>query len=1181
MIPYDHKKIEKKWQRFWEQKKLYKTSDSAEEKDNFYALVEFPYPSGNLHTGHWYAFSVPDIFVRKKRMEGKNILFPIGFDAFGLPAENAAIKRGFDPKKWTYENIDYMRRQLRSMGASFDWSREVITADQEYYKWTQWIFLQFFKKGLAYRAETAVNWCPKDKTVLANEQVAAGKCERCGAEVEQRQMRQWMLRITDYAERLLSGLDKLNWKDEIKQAQRNWIGKSEGAEIEFEIKNGIASSYVLLHGYTCSPNDNFFPWLKKTLENRGAKVYAPKLPNTDDPRVYDQAAEVLKSVPFNKDTVIVGHSLGSVVALKIIEQLKVPVRKTIIVAGFTENKFIDEPFEVHTFDWKFNVKKIRQNAGKVCTLRDTIDDVVPQFQAENIKKLIGGKIFDFTASEPHASGKIEPEILRHCIDSVRVFTTRPDTLFGATYVVLAPEHELVQSLDSRIENLEEVKKYIGEAKRKTPLQRQQETKEKTGVELKGVKAINPTSKEEIPVWIADYVLSGYGTGAIMAVPAHDERDFEFASKFGLPIKHVVIPSVVDHVNPPRPDKSSKTRINVHALVYDPVNKKYLIIRNKKFGWDTVVIGGVEEGEKAISAALRELMEETGYVDLEFKRILGAPAKAVYFAKHKDENRIAITTAVYFELKSDKRVAIAEDGENEGNEILWIDAKDFVPGKMVNSELPYWLERLKAGTNMAYAGNGALINSGKFEGMDSEDAKKKITEFVGGEIKTQYKLRDWVVSRQRYWGVPIPIIYCEKCGVSAVSEKDLPVKLPDIKDYLPTGEGKSPLAKATKWLSVKCPVCGGNAERETDTLDTFVDSSWYFLRYCDPKNKKSFADAEKMSAWMPVDLYSGGAEHTTIHLLYSRFWYKAMYDLGLLGGEAAKLGDPSRLGEAEADEPYSERRNRGIILGPDGQKMSKSKGNVIDPDEYVAKFGSDTVRMYLAFIGPYSEAGSYPWDPHGILGIRRFLDRVWAMASTKNLLKAEVFQDFSQRDGARLSNSPAGEYAGLEKSAAEASIVRTINKTIKQVSENIEDFKFNTAISAMMILLNEVEKQSDAISHKQYVEFLKILAPFAPHLTEEIWQKKKQAPKGGTGKGWKSIHLEKWPEYDPKMLEEENYDLVVQINGKTRDKFSVSVNISQSEAEHLTLAREKVKLALDNKQLRKIIFVPKRLINIVV
>ncbi len=985
---YDHKKIEKKWQKEWEKKKLYKTLDRPKagqpRAGNFYELVEFPYPSGNLHTGHWYAFSVPDIAARKKRMEGKNILFPIGFDAFGLPAENAAIKRGLNPRKWTHSNIDYMKKQLRSMGTSFDWSREVITADPEYYKWTQWMFLQFLKKGLAYQAVTTVNWCPKDKTVLANEQVVAGKCERCGAEVVQREMKQWMLKITDYAERLLGGLEKLDWPEEIKEAQRNWIGKSEGAELEFKIKNS---------------------------------------------------------------------------------ELK-----------------------------------------------------------------------------------------------IKVFTTRPDTLFGATYMVLAPEHSLIQKLRARIQNQKEVDKYIAESKKKTPLQRQQEAKDKTGVPLKGITAINPANEEEIPIWIANYVLGGYGTGAVMAVPAHDERDFEFANKYNLPVKHVVIPSVIDHVNSPRPDKPSKTRKNVHALVYDSRRKKYLIIRNKKFGWDTVVIGGIEEAETPIESAIREVREETGYTDLEFKRILGGPVKASYFAKHKDENRIAIATAVYFELKSDKRVMASDGGENEGNEILWIDPADFVPGKMVNSELPYWLERLKAGKDAAYTGYGDLIGSGEFDDKDSGSAKKMITDFAGGKTKIQYKLRDWVVSRQRYWGVPIPVVHCSECGVQPVPDKDLPVKLPEIKDYLPTGEGKSPLAKATKWLKVKCPKCKGPAERETDTLDTFVDSSWYFLRYCDPKNKKTFADVKKMKAWMPVDLYSGGAEHTTMHLLYSRFWYKAMFDLGLLGVPDAKLGD----------EPFKKRMNRGLILGPDGNKMSKSKGNVIDPDEYVAKFGSDTVRMYLAFIGPYNEVGSYPWDPHGILGIKRFLDRVWALASGKTL-------------GVKSLKTPSVEEG--------ASIQRLLHKTIKQVSENIEDFKFNTAISAMMIFLNEFEKlkidwkparSAGELKIENWKLFLKLLAPFAPHMTEELWHKLgHKSAQGRPALGWKSIHLEKWPQYDPKLTEEAIFELIVQINGKVRDKFEAPINITQAEAERLTMSREKVKLALENKQPRKTIFVPKRLINFVV
>ncbi|MFC1594855.1 leucine--tRNA ligase [Patescibacteria group bacterium] len=811
-MQYSHRKIEKKWQKEWLKKEFYKTSDKVEDKKNFYALIEFPYPSGNLHAGHWYAYAIPDIFARMKRMQGLNIMFPIGFDAFGLPAENAAIKHGKNPKKWTYGNIDYMREQLNAMGSSFDWSREVITCDPDYYKWTQWIFLQFFKKGLAYQGETCVNWCPSCKTVLANEQVNAGWCERCGSGVEQKMMKQWMLKITDYADKLLEGSEKLDWPKEIKDAQRNWIGKSEGAMIDFKMQ---------------------------------------------DTRLRGQA---------------------------------------------------------------------------------------------NYK--------------------------------IQIFTTRPDTLFGATYMVLAPEHKLVEDLKNNIENWNDVEKYIKKTKSKTELERQQD-KEKTGIELKGIKAINPANNEEIPIWIADYVLAGYGTGAIMAVPAHDERDYEFAKKFNIEI----IP-VID---------------------------------------------------------------------------------------------------------SDKKI----EGE-------------------------------------AYINEGKMINSGKFNGMDSEKAKKEITEFVHGKLTSQYKLRDWVVSRQRYWGVPIPIIHCEKCGAQPVDEKELPVELPEVKDYMPTGDGKSPLAKVEKWVNAKCPKCGEKAERETDTLDTFVDSSWYFLRYCDPKNKKEFASQEKMKKWMPVDIYSGGAEHTTMHLLYSRFFIKAMHDLKLI----------------DCDEPYTIRRNRGIILGPDGQKMSKSRGNVVDPDEYVKKFGADTVRMYLAFIGPYNEVGSYPWDPQGILGIRRFLDRVWNLGSKKNFDTHQKLQD-----------SPA---------------LRLLHKTIKKVTEDVEEFKFNTAISQLMIFSNLMDKSSSTgkaeFVSDIYRTFLILLSPFAPYITEEIWHNLGNK---------ESIHQEPWPKYDSKLVEDDVFQLVIQVDGKLRDSIEVPMGISQKDAEKQALASKNVQKYLNGKKPKKVIFVPKRLINIVI
>lgn len=794
MEMYDHKNIEEKWRKKWEKQELFRAQDD-DSRPKYYTLIEFPYPSGNLHVGHWYAFSVPDIFARYKRMCGFNVLYPIGFDAFGLPAENAAIKNKLNPREWTLGNIEYMRSQLRSMGASFDWSREVVTCDPSYYTWTQWLFLQIYNKGLAYQKETEVNWCSSCKTVLANEQVVAGRCERCDTEVEKRLMKQWNLKITDYAPRLLSDLDSLQYPEAIKEAQRNWIGASEGAEIEFRIKN-----------------------------------------------------------------------------------------------------------------------------------RE---------------------------------------------ESIKVFTTRPDTLFGATYVVLAPEHELVEKLKDHISNFSEAQKYAAESRKKAEIDRMAEGREKTGVRLEGVVAINPVNQEEIPIFIADYVLATYGTGAIMAVPAHDERDWEFAKRFNIPIREVIS-------------------------------------------------GG--------------------------------------------------------------------DGHS------------------------------------VFVGDGVLINSGEFNGVSSQEAKEKITKQVGGELKTTYRMRDWIVSRQRYWGCPIPIIHCEKCGPVPVPNADLPVILPDIDDYLPTGDGKSPLAKAESWVNVTCPTCGGEARRETDTLDTFIDSSWYFLRYTDPKNEKEFASRAKQDLWMPVAFYSGGAEHTTMHLLYSRFWHKVLFDLGLV----------------RDSEPYLKRMNRGLILGPDGNKMSKSKGNVVDPDAVVAQLGTDTVRMYLAFIGPYNEVGSYPWSPDGIVGVRRFIERVWKMSHN-------------------LKDQPLSESAE-----------RILHQTIKKVTEEIESFKFNTAVSALMICLNALEKE-EGVSRESFETFIRLLAPFAPHVTEEIWE--------GLGHR-ESVHAEAWPPYNESALAEKEIYVIIQFDGRVRGKVLTHPGVSQEDVLALIYKDEKLSRYLGGGSPEKVVFIPNRLINIV-
>lgn len=820
MKGYNHTEIEKKWQKWWTTSKTYTTPDSASGKENFYLLVEFPYPSGNLHVGHWYAFAVPDILVRFHRMTGKNVLFPIGFDAFGLPAENAAIKNKLNPRDWTEKNIAYMTKQIESMGTSFDWSRKVSTIDPTYYKWTQWLFLQLYKKGLVYQKETAVNWCPSCMTVLANEQVVpspgqASVCERCGTEVVQKQMLQWNIKITDYADRLIDDLPGLDWPEQIKESQRNWIGRSEGAEIDF---------------------------------------------------------------------------------------------------------FLD-------------------------------------FADESVNARVDEK------------GKRA---------RIAVFTTRPDTLFGATYLVLAPEHPLLRqgygghAWDTFVKNANEVAAYIKTASKKTELERMMDTKDpstgsglgKTGVRLEGVSAVNPATGEKIPMYVADYVFAHYGTGAIMAVPAHDERDYEFAMKFGLPTREVI-----------RGD-------------------------NKK----------------------------------------------------------------------------------------------------------------------PWTGEGVLVNSGEFDGMDSESAKGAFAQRYG-RVKKTYRLRDWIVSRQRYWGVPIPIIHCERCGAQPVPEKSLPVELPVVEDYLPDGNGMSPLAKVKSFVQTTCPKCGEKARRETDTLDTFIDSSWYFLRYTDPRNNKTFASKAKMAHWLPVDLYSGGAEHTTMHLLYSRFWHKALYDLNFVADK----------------EPYKRRMNRSIVLGPDGRKMSKSHGNVVDPDEVVERLGADTVRMYLAFIGPYSEVSAFPWNQDGVVGVRRFLERVW-----------------------RLS----------EKERGGSDVRPLLHKVIKKVGEDIPAQKFNTAISQLMILLNDFEPKKQ-LSEMEWSIFLRLLAPFAPHMAEELWSQLGNAS---------SIHLEMWPEHDASKLVDDETAYAVQIDGKTRGEVRLAADADRAEVERA--AREAIAPRLEGREVARVIFVPGRLINFV-
>jgi leucyl-tRNA synthetase len=814
---YNPKEIEAKWRTQWEAEQLYHAPDDAP-KPKFYNLVMLPYPSGDLHIGHWYNFAPADAYGRFLRMQGYNVMQPIGFDAFGLPAENAAIQRGVQARTWTLANINTMRKQLRVMGAAWDWQREIVSCLPDYYKWTQWLFLQFYKHRLAYRTKAPANWCPGCNTTLANEQVLPdGTCERCGSKVIRKEIDQWLLKITNYAEELLD-FSQIEWPEKTVIMQRNWIGRSVGAEIRF----------------------------------------------------------------------------------------------------FTE-----------------------------------IDG-----QREEIP----------------------------------VFTTRPDTIYGATFFVLAPEHPLVEKITTP-EHRAEVEAYVEQARHMTEIERMSTEKEKTGV-FTGGYVTNPVSGEQVPVWIADYVLMGYGSGAIMGVPGHDQRDFEFARKFGIPIREVI-----------RPEE-----------------------------------------------------------------------------------------------------------EAPGDPATWTEAREHL---------------------------GVMVNSGPFDGTPADKAIASITKYLEerhtGKFMVSYRLRDWLISRQRYWGAPIPIIYCPKDGMVPVPEDQLPVYLPEHVEFKPTGE--SPLRYEPEFVNTTCPVCGGPATRETDTMDTFIDSSWYFLRYADPHNSEQAWSQEAMERWLPVDQYIGGAEHAVLHLLYSRFFIKALRDMGYL----------------HFDEPFTRLYHQGIVLGPDGQKMSKSRGNVVAPDEYVDKYGADTVRCYLMFMGPFDQGGTF--RPDNLEGVRRFLNRFWTLVSESWV------------------ENPDGE-----ESSESMAVERLRNKIIKRVSEELSNFRFNTALATLMECNNALIKQQNepvarSTAYRDTLEtMILLLAPMAPHISEELWHLT-----GHSG----SIHTTDWPEFDEALTQDEIFTLVVQVNGKVRERIQVAADTSEQDIRMLALNNPRVASFIGEATVQKVIYVPGRLINIVV
>ncbi len=990
MNSYNPAKLEPKWQKVWQSKKIFAARENAN-KQKKYVLVEFPYPSGaGLHMGHLRPYVAGDVYSRYLRMRGFEVMYPIGWDAFGLPAENYAIKMGVHPSITTKKNVANAKKQMLSWGLSFDWAREINTTDPEYYKWTQWLFLQFYKKGLAYEATGLINWCPKDKTGLANEEVVDGRCERCGTEVVQKELRQWYLKITAYAEKLLAGLGQLpEWPEAVKKSQENWIGKSVGAEISFEVISAgtdkAKTNFLILHGRNGSSSSHAFPWLRKSLEAKGYKVQVPDLPNAGEPNDLEQADYVAKNCKIDENTVIVGHSFGGTVALRLLEK-GVRVKKVFLLCTPFSGKFLDNKIRKSVTEAckkGFDFKRIKANASAFGLLYDTTDYVVPMQDGESFSEKLGAQLVKIKGNEPHLSGAQEPEVLGKILPSLKVFTTRPDTIYGATYMVVAPEHPVIADNQNNIENFKEVKKYVEAAKKKKEMERSAEGKAKTGVQLKGLKAVNPATGQEIPVWVADYVLWGYGTGAIMAVPAHDQRDFEFAAKYQLPVQCVVEP--------------------------------------------------------------------------------------------------------------------VENPEQE-------------------------LEDIRQGKK-CYAGQGKVVNSDVFDGLSTAEAVGKMGEAFG-RLTTQYKLRDWVFSRQRYWGEPIPLIHCEDCGVVPVPDKDLPVKLPPVKKYEPTGTGESPLAAIKKWVKTTCPKCKQVAWRETNTMPQWAGSSWYWLRYADPKNKSKFADLKKLKYWQPVDVYFGGMEHTTLHLLYSRFWNLFLYDQGLVTEK----------------EPYKKRQPHGIVLAADGEKMSKSRGNVVDPQVIVKKHGADTLRMYEMFLGPHELMVS--WNDQGVVGVRRFLDRVWQWAE-------ELSENTKPQN-----TSPKAE--------------KLLHRLVKKVGEDIEAFRFNTAISAFMEFHNEIKAEPISLGAAQ--SFLKLLYPFAPHLSEELYQRL-----GGK----KMLQQEAWPEFNAALLVDNETELVVQVNGKVRGKLIVGAGEEESAVKSKALELPAVKQALVQDSVKRVIYIKGRLINLVI
>jgi len=1127
-MAYDHRDIEKKWQKKWKEDEPYRSTEDKDKK-KAYVLDMFPYPSGEgLHVGHPRGYIATDIYSRLKRMQGYSVLHPMGWDAFGLPAENYALKNKIHPRVAVEKNIANFKQQLAHLGFDYDWSREIDTTDPAYYHWTQWIFLKMLENKLAFQSNEPINWCPSCMTGLANEDLDGAVCERCGNQVVKKNLPQWVLKITDYADRMLADLDTLNWPEHIKEAQRNWIGRSEGAEISFPIAQTGKPNFLILHGYTGRTDKNFIPWFKKELEDQGFEVQAPQMPNTDSPVESEQVDYVIKNCRIDEHTIIVGHSLGAVVAIKVLQKLNRPIAGLILVAPAVEPTFrTGEPRPFwKTFTWDYDYKKIKSLTGFQVILSDSLEAEHRLPYLKHLAENLQISLVEDTAQKEHFTGVEEPAILGSLdlsafgqTEKITVFTTRPDTLYGATYLVLAPEHPLVQSLAETSSNKDEILRYIVVSQQKTEIERGAEGKEKTGVKLEGVFAINPATKEELPVYVADYVLASYGTGAVMAVPAHDERDYEFAQKMQLPIRQVIVPEIYQSTEPGkfRSGEPFIIRDGIIVLVKHWSEDKYIGLKWKKVAWGTLVTGGIDEGFTTEETVLKEIREETGFLHPKIVQNLGV-VDAFFYHVTKKSNQRARGHMFVVQLEDDEREQISED-EDAIHEIKWLTPNELA--NFLTADTHKYALELLTKRYEPYVGAGALINSGEFNGKNSDGAKWDITKAVGGKRVTRYKLRDWVFSRQRYWGEPIPVIHCEKDGAVPVPYEDLPVVLPDVESYEPTGTGESPLAAIESWVNTTCPKCGGPAKRETNTMPQWAGSSWYYLRFMDPNDKTQLVSTKNEKYWAPVDVYVGG-DHAVRHLIYARFWHKFLYDIGVVSTK----------------EPFARLEFLGFILAEDGRKMSKRYGNVINPDDVVAQYGADAFRIYEMFMGPFENTTS--WSTASIAGTARFVERLWRMQELV-----------------------------VEHSVPALDVL--LHETIRKIGNDIETFKFNTAVSQLMILLNAIEKEK-AVGREQWSMCLRILAPFAPHITEELWERIGETD---------SIHLASWPEFDESLLAASETEVTVQVNGKRRGSITLTINSTEADAVNAARKLAPVVAALGGKKPKRVIYVAGRILNFVV